>query len=248
MEIFGALVTGVFIGSVLGFVGAGGAMLAVPILIYGFGFQPSTASTAALAVVCAAALSGASAKIKSKEILYRDALVIWAIGLVTNLGFSTVVDDLSESFIAIGFSIIIAFAGLSMLTKPISNTQRRMGWPVLILISLLIGAITGLFGIGGGFLVIPVLVLGFGTSQKVAAGTSLLIIAINSLTALFGRYALWSEVSWEIPLIIGIAAVIIAQLTSRLKLPISDALLRKGFAYLLLSVAAFGLVEQIFIT
>ena len=58
MEILGALIAGSFIGSVLGFVGAGGAMLAVPILIYGFGFEPSVASTSALAVVGAAALSG----------------------------------------------------------------------------------------------------------------------------------------------------------------------------------------------
>jgi uncharacterized membrane protein YfcA len=107
MEILGAIVAGAFIGSVLGFVGAGGAMLAVPIMIYGFGFEPSIASTAALAVVGSAALSGASAKIKTKQIYYRDAIVIWAIGLVTNIGFSSLVHRLSEDFIAIGFSLVI---------------------------------------------------------------------------------------------------------------------------------------------
>jgi uncharacterized membrane protein YfcA len=247
MEILGALIAGTFIGSVLGFVGAGGAMLAVPILIYGFGFEPSIASTAALAVVGSAALSGASAKIKSKEIYYRDALVIWAIGLTTNLAFSSIVHRLPEDFIAIGFSIVIVFAGLSMLGSPLTTIHKRMTWPVLIAISLLIGSITGLFGIGGGFLVIPVLVLGFGTSHAIAAGTALLVIAMNSATALLGHNALWGDVSWNIPLAMGASAVVIAQIASRIKLPISDALLRKIFAYLLFSVAIFSLIERIFI-
>jgi uncharacterized membrane protein YfcA len=247
MEILGALIAGTFIGSVLGFVGAGGAMLAVPILIYGFGFEPSLASTAALAVVGSAALSGASAKIKSKEIYYRDALVIWAIGLTTNLAFSSIVHRLPEDFIAIGFSIVIVFAGLSMLGSPLTTIHKRMTWPVLIAISLLIGSITGLFGIGGGFLVIPVLVLGFGTSHAIAAGTALLVIAMNSATALLGHNALWGDVSWDIPLAMGASAVVIAQIASRIKLPISDALLRKLFAYLLFLVATFSLIERIFI-
>jgi uncharacterized membrane protein YfcA len=247
MEILGALIAGTFIGSVLGFVGAGGAMLAVPILIYGFGFEPSIASTAALAVVGSAALSGASAKIKTKEIYYRDALVIWAIGLTTNIAFSSIVHRLPEDFIAIGFSIVIVFAGLSMLGSPLTTIHKRMTWPVLIAISLLIGSITGLFGIGGGFLVIPVLVLGFGTSHAIAAGTALLVIAMNSATALLGHNALWGDVSWDIPLAMGASSVVIAQIASRIKLPISDALLRRIFAYLLFSVAIFSLIERIFI-
>jgi uncharacterized membrane protein YfcA len=247
MEILGALIAGTFIGSVLGFVGAGGAMLAVPILIYGFGFEPSIASTAALAVVGSAALSGASAKIKKKEIYYRDAFVIWVIGLTTNLGFSSIVHRLPEDFIAIGFSIVIVFAGLSMLGSPLTTIHKRMTWPVLIAISLLIGSITGLFGIGGGFLVIPVLVLGFGTSHAIAAGTALLVIAMNSAIALLGHNALWGDVSWDIPLAMGASAVVIAQIASRIKLPISDALLRRIFAYLLFSVAIFSLIERIFI-
>ena len=122
-----------------------------------------------------------------------------------------------------------------------------MSWPVLIGISLLIGSITGLFGIGGGFLVIPVLVLGFGTSHVVAAGTALLVIAMNSATALLSHHALWGDVSWDVPLIMGVSAVVIAQIASRIKLPIQDVLLRKIFAFLLFSVAIFSLIERIFI-
>jgi uncharacterized membrane protein YfcA len=174
-------------------------------------------------------------------------VAIWAIGLAANIGFSTLVHRLPEDFIAIGFSFVIIFAGLSMLGSPLTTIHKRMTWPVLIGVSLLIGSITGLFGIVGGFLVIPVLVLGFGTSQSIAAGTALLVIAMNSATALLGHFQLWSEISWEIPLLMGASAVIIAQIASRIKLPIKDVLLRKIFAYFLFAVAAFSLVERIFI-
>lgn len=134
-----------------------------------------------------------------------------------------------------------------MLGSPLTTIHKRMSWPVLVGVSLLIGSITGLFGIGGGFLVIPVLVLGFGTSQSIAAGTALLVIAMNSATALLGHFQLWSEISWEIPLLMGVSAVLIAQIASRIKLPIRDVLLRGIFAYFLFAVAAFSLVERIFI-
>jgi uncharacterized membrane protein YfcA len=70
---------------------------------------------------------------------------------------------------------------------------------------------------------------------------------MNSATALLGHNALWGDVSWNIPLAMGTSAVVIAQIASRIKLPISDALLRKIFAYLLFSVAIFSLIERIFI-
>ena len=94
MEIVAALFAGAFIGTVLGFVGAGGAMLSVPILINIFDFSPHQATTAALAVVFLAALSGAIPKMRTHEVLYRDALIIWGIGLVTNIGFSSIADAL----------------------------------------------------------------------------------------------------------------------------------------------------------
>ena len=187
MELLAAVVAGTFIGGVLGFVGAGGAMLSVPILINIFGFTPHHATTAALAIVFLAALAGALPKMRAKEVLYKDALIIWAIGLITNIGFSSFSENFSDTFIKVGFSIVLATAGLSMLRDPFTQIHKRIPPSILILISLVIGAMTGIFGIGGGFLAIPVLVLFFGTPTNIAAGTSLLIISLNSLTALLAR-------------------------------------------------------------
>ena len=243
MEILGALLAGAFIGSVLGFVGAGGAMLSVPILIYIFSFTPHHATTAALAVVFLAALSGAIAKMRAHEVLYRDAFAIWGIGLITNLGFASISDKFPEKFITTGFAVVLFVAGASMLRKPFTEVEKRMPVPALILISLLIGSMTGLFGIGGGFLAIPVLVLFFGTPQNIAAGTSLLIIAINSLTAFIGHHAIWGEIDWNIPILMALSAVIIANTASRLASKSSSVTLKKYFAILLFAVAIFTLVK-----
>jgi len=243
METTLALIAGGFIGAVLGFVGAGGAMLSVPILMYGFGFDPKPATTAALAVVLLAALSGVVPKARKKQVLYRDAFVIWAIGSITNLGFSSVVDQIPDSVITTGFAGILLLAGASMLRPPRLDEQKRMPLPVLILMSLIIGTMTGLFGIGGGFLAIPVLVLYFGTPQIVAAGTSLLIISANSLTAFIGHRSQWSEVQWHIPILMGASAVVVAQIASQLAHKTSPAILRKAFAYLLFAISIFTLIK-----
>lgn len=240
-----ALIAGGFIGAVLGFIGAGGAMLSVPILIYIFDFTPQQATTAALAVVFLAALAGAAPKIGSKEILYRDALIIWSIGLVPNLALSSIADSLPERFITGGFSIVLIFAGVSMMRTRLNEVHTRIPVSRLILISIVVGSITGLFGIGGGFLVIPVLVLYFGTKENVAAGTSLLIICLNSITALLGHYKLWSEVDWHIPATMALSAVIVASTASRFGKVSSPEILRRAFAVLLFAVAGFTLLQAL---
>jgi uncharacterized protein len=243
MEIIGGLIAGGFIGAVLGFIGAGGAMLSVPILLYIFDFTPQTATTAALAVVLSAAISGLLPKIKSKEVLFREALIIWALGLTTNIAFSILAYRLSDSVLTSGLALVLIVAGSSMLIKPIAGTEKRVPLVWLILISLVIGMLTGLFGIGGGFLAIPILVLFFKVPQGKAAGTSLAIIAINSITAFFGHYRSWDDVDWKIPLVMAVAAVTIARMASIKSGQLNPTLLKKGFAILLYSIAAFTLLQ-----
>jgi uncharacterized membrane protein YfcA len=243
MEIIGGLIAGGFIGAVLGFIGAGGAMLSVPILLYVFDFTPQTATTAALAVVLSAAISGLLPKIKSKEVLFREALIIWALGLTTNILFSILAYRLSNSVLTTGLALVLIVAGSSMLIKPIAGTEKRVPLVWLILISLVIGMLTGLFGIGGGFLAIPILVLFFKVPQGKAAGTSLAIIAINSITAFFGHYRSWDDVDWKIPLVMAVAAVIVARLASIKSGQLNPALMKKGFAILLYSIAVFTLLQ-----
>ena len=244
MLIIEGLLAGVLIGAVLGFIGAGGALLSIPILIYGFGFSASHASTAALAVVLLAASSGVIPKFKSKDVLVKEATVIWGIGLISNISTSLIAHQLSERFILTGFSLVLLVAGSSMLIKPFaSGPERKMPLWALVLVSLIIGSMTGLFGIGGGFLAIPVLVLFFQVPQNKAAGTSLLIIALNSITAFFGHYKIWSEVNWTVPIAMAVSAVVISQLASGKSAGVSPTILKRAFAALLFTISAITLLN-----
>jgi uncharacterized membrane protein YfcA len=242
MDILLALISGGAIGAVLGVVGAGGAMLSVPILLYVFGFTAIPATTGALAIVLAAAVAGSIPKIRAKQILYREAVVIWALGLVTNLAASILAHKLSDQVITTGFSITLFIAALSMLKKSEEQEERRMSIGFLVLLSLGIGAITGLFGIGGGFIVIPVLMHAFGTPARVATGTSLAVIALNSITAFIGHQSHWDEVDWKIPVVMALSAMAIALLASHRQSK-SNETTKKAFAGLLVLVAAFTMLQ-----
>ena len=239
-----AVLSGAFIGSVLGFVGAGGAMVSVPILLYLFHFSPIQATTAALAIVLLAALSGALPKMRIHDVLYREAFSIWGIGLITNIGGSILSKHLPNSLITTGFAVIMCVAGASMLRGPIRvDVEKRMSLGVLILISLIIGTMTGVFGVGGGFLAIPVLVLFYNTPHNKAAGTSLLIISINSMTSFLGHHAVWHEVKWGVPIIIGSVAIVISLFASHHTKHVPVALLRRFFAYLLFALSIFTIAK-----
>lgn len=239
-----ALLSGVFIGSVLGFVGAGGALVSVPILLYLFHFTPNQATTAALAIVFIAALFGVFPKARIQDVLYREAFSIWGIGLVTNIGGAILSKHLPNSLITGGFALILLVAGFATLRTPVrADSEKRMPVAALIAFSLIIGAITGVFGVGGGFLAIPVLVLFYHTPHNKAAGTSLLIISINSLTSFLGHHSVWHEVKWGVPLEIGAVAVIISLVASHNTKRVPVALLRRTFGYLLFALSLFTIAR-----
>ena len=247
MEILGAVATGVLIGSILGLIGAGGAMITIPILIYGFDFKPSSATTAALAIVLSTAIAALIHRAKQGEILYKEGLVIWSLGLSTNLAASIIAHKLPDQALETGVAIIMFAAGYSLSRKSDTRAHTRISTPYLVALSLVIGLVTGFFGIGGGFIVIPVLVLAFGTPVPVAAGTSLFVIAINSLTALIGHFQSWDEVSWTIPAFITATALVVATVASRLQEKVDQTLLKKSFTALLYGVAIFTLIQAWFI-
>lgn len=244
MESALAIIAGVAIGSVLGFVGAGGSMLAVPIFLYVFGLSPVAATTASLLVVFVGAASGALPRIKQKEVLIKEALVIWAIGLVTNLTGAYYLPRIPENVVLTGFALVLIVAGISMLIPtPQQVTERKVSPLALIAISLVIGALTGLFGIGGGFLAIPILILFYNVAPTKAAGTSLFIIMINTLTGFFAHYRHWSDVDWSLPIIIAIVALVISRIASHRSSRVSPATLKRAFAYFVFAIALFTLVE-----
>lgn len=234
------------IGGVLGLIGAGGAVVAVPAFIYLFGFSPLEATTASLAVVAASAASGAVPRFRLGQVHLRQALLFWGLGIVGTFAGSRLATIIPEPIIIGGFAIVMIGAAVAMWRK--SSTveptgQRRTAPWLLPLVAIAIGLLTGIFGVGGGFLIVPALVLVFGFPFGIATGTSLVVVALNSITALIFKYDTWTQIPWEIPLLVIVGGLVGSIAASSLNTGIPQQLLERAFAVLLVLLAAWMVLE-----
>jgi uncharacterized membrane protein YfcA len=249
MEITMAVAIGAVMGTALGLVGTGGAILAVPALVYLFNFSALQATTASLVIVIAAAAVSARARAKAGQIAYQRALVLWTIGLVGNFIGAIASKSASEFILLTGISIIILGASISMWVRSFQGEiHPKERHPIVLpIMGTLIGFIAGFFGVGGAFLVVPTLILAFGVSAHIAAGTGLIVMLLNSTTALLVRYDTWGKVDWQIPLIMLTSAVVIAWFAAEKGTRLKSKSLERGFAGLLLLVGLFTFIETVFL-
>lgn len=237
---------GLAIGGVLGLIGAGGAVVAVPAFIYLFGFSALEATTASLAVVAASAASGAVPRFRLGQVHLRQALMFWGLGIVGTFAGSRLATIIPEPIIVAGFAIVMLGAAVAMWRKSSAVEPTGEGhaarW-LLPVVAIAIGLLTGIFGVGGGFLIVPALVLVFGFPFGIATGTSLVVVALNSVTALLFKYDTWSEIPWQIPLLVVVGGLVGSVAASSLNTGISQRLLERAFAVLLVLLALWMAVE-----
>ncbi|MGC6428186.1 MAG: sulfite exporter TauE/SafE family protein [Flavobacteriales bacterium] len=204
------LILAFVVGLILGILGGGGSILTLPILVYFFDVQPILATSYSLFIVGISALIATQRFIVKKQVSYK--IGIWfAIPSLIGVYFSRqwILPNIPNSIFTIGdfalskdifllcfFAIIMLLAGLSMIfvkrtkLKPI-NTINYFG---VIIDGLVVGVVTGLVGAGGGFLIVPALVLLAGLDIRKAIGTSLMIIALKSIIGFLGDTSL--EKDW----------------------------------------------------
>jgi uncharacterized membrane protein YfcA len=152
--------------------------------------------------------------------------------------------QIPEQAVLTGFALVLITAGISMLIPtPVGSAERKVSPIALIAISLIIGAITGLFGIGGGFLAIPILILFYNVAPARAAGTSLFIISINTLTGFFAHFRHWDEVNWLIPALMAVIALIVSRYASHHSSKLSPITLKRAFAIFVFAISLFTLVD-----
>ena len=250
VDVILAITVGSMMGSALGLVGTGGAILAVPALVYLFEFSALEATTASLVIVIAAAAVSAKARAKAGQIDYRRALILWAIGLVGNAGGAIASKSATDFILLVGISIIILGASIGMWIRSFQGEiiAKERHPIVLPIMGTIIGFIAGFFGVGGAFLVVPTLILAFGVSAHIAAGTGLVVMLFNSSTALLVRYDTWREVDWSIPFVMLTSAVVFATFAGAKGTRLKSKSLERGFAGLLLVVGLFTLVETLFLS
>jgi uncharacterized membrane protein YfcA len=184
--VLAALIGGVAVGVLLGLLGSGGSIATVPILVYLLGMPEKVAIASSLAIVGSIALFGA---LRSK--VEKRAVIAFGLpGMAGSYLGATLSASMSASTQMLLFAAVLAIAALSMLMRRESEDDVGARGPVwtLMLAGLATGVLTGIVGVGGGFLIVPALVLFAGIPTRRAIGTSLAIIALQS-SAGFAKHA-----------------------------------------------------------
>lgn len=247
---------GALIGVLLGLLGGGGSILAVPALVYGMNLGIQQAIPISLVVVATASAVGVLPKIRAGQVRWRMAGIFAAAGVPATVLGSAISRHLPEPALLIGFAVVMVVAGIRMLADQ-GNTGTacevragQVNWrrclPRSIGAGLLVGVLTGLFGVGGGFLIIPALVVVLGVEMSTAIGTSLLIIVANSVAGIFSHLEGLS-VDWSVAGVFVAAAMVASLVTGYFGTKVDTDRLQRWFAYLVFVVAAFVLVDTIFL-
>lgn len=259
MEILG-FAAAVVVGFILGLLGGGGSILSIPILVYLFDIEPVRASAYSLFLVGVTSLIGTIPKYREHKVNLRTGLLFgipsiaaifvtrkWVVPLIpdTIVSFGDLV--LTKRLFLLGlFAVLMILAAVPLIRgrKEIKSTHPRFRTLLVFAEGLLIGFLTGLVGAGGGFLIIPALVFLTGLNFKTAVGTSLLVIAINSLAGFLGD-VLNYQMDWTFLLGITSLAVVGILLGNRFSREVDGLTLRKAFGWFTLIVGAGILLAEL---
>ena len=255
------------IGVILGLIGGGGSILGVPVLVYILNYSAEEATTYSLFIVGLSSLIGAISYLRKGEIsgeaLYEFALAsLVSVFCVRKFLMPAIPDQIhmigtlisKDLLIMVLFSLLILSSSISMIRKrkPGSKSQVRwdefarspMGLPFVIVLGIAVGFITGFVGAGGGFIIVPVLIFFLRLNFKKAIGTSLFIIAINSLVGFTGNIGN-QDINWLFLVSISAMSVIGIMIGSKLSGKVSPKKLKPAFGWFTLIVGVAVLVKEL---
>jgi hypothetical protein len=243
-----AAVLAVAIGVALGLLGGGGSILTVPILRYALGMPAHTAVAGSLFVVAVTSAVALVSHARAGRVRWRTGLLFGTTGMIGAYGAGRIAHLIPAPVLLIGFAGMMIATAIAMLrprrgaSRPVVVGELPIG--KVILEGFVVGAVTGLVGAGGGFLVVPALAMLGGLPLPVAVGTSLLVIAMKSSAGLLG-YVGTVEVPWVPVLVVTAAAVLGSLFGGRWAGRIDEQALRRGFGLFVLAMAALVLWQEI---
>lgn len=254
---------------ILGLIGGGGSLLGVPVLVYVMCIDADLATTYSLFIVGITAMVGAISYVKKGEVS-AEAILNFALASVTTVfcmrkfimpiipsefsinGFAIQ----KNTLIMVVFALLILSASYSMIISRKPNrikdvkwnefTKTPLGIPFVILLGVIIGLITGFVGAGGGFIIVPVLMIFMRLNFKKAIGTSLCIVALNSIIGFLGNIG-HQNLDWKFLLMISSVCGIGILLGSVLSNKVPSKKLKPAFGWFTLVVGIFVLVKELFL-
>ena len=259
MEFFGYLAS-IFIGLILGLLGGGGSILSIPILVYLFKIEPVLASAYSLFIVGVTSLAGAIPKYRQHLVNVRTGILFgipsifsifctrkWVLPSIPDIIFTTGDFVFTKRLHVLGlFAVLMILAAVPMIRgrKKFTSDNTRFRTFLVIIEGSIIGFLTGLVGAGGGFLIIPALVLLTALPFKTAVGTSLFIISINSLLGFVGDLMNF-EMDW--PFLLSISGLAIGGIVigNYLSHRIESSKLKIAFGWVTLFMGCYILFREI---
>lgn len=261
MEIAGYIAS-LFIGVSLGLIGGGGSILTVPVLVYLFALSPTIAISYSLFIVGFTSLVGAYNNYRKGLVNFKTVLLFGSSSITTvfiarkfmipflpdvffTLGSFVVTHSL---FVMVVFAILMLAASVSMIKgrKAITEDETKEKPWMLVLYGVLIGLVTGFLGAGGGFLLIPALVILMKLPMKKAIGTSLFIIALNSLIGFLGDMGR-HQIDWMFILIVTAIAIAGIFIGGYFNQKVDSHKLKKAFGWFVLIMGIYIIVKEVFL-
>ena len=251
------------IGISLGLIGGGGSILTVPVLVYLFHVEPTLATAYSLFIVGTTSLVGGVQNAMKQLVDFRTAIV-FAIPGFLGVYFTRryFVPLLPEDLFAIGsfvitrdiaimvfFALVMLVAGISMIRNHEKDTTEdrpvRHNYPMIVVEGFIVGALTGIVGAGGGFLIIPALVLFAKLPMRKAVGTSLIIIAAKSLVGFLGDVGSGQEINFQFIIIVSVIAIAGIFLGNHLSKFIESHRLKSGFGWFVLVMGIYVIFNEV---
>ncbi len=255
-------IAALFIGISLGLIGGGGSILTVPVLVYLFGLSPLLAVSYSLFIVGSTSLVGTISSYRKGLVDIPTAFLFGISSVITV--FVTrkfIIPHIPREFTIWGlhltfaivtmvlFAILMLMASISMIRSAVvkeEETSKKNNKALLLVYGVSIGLVTGFLGAGGGFLLIPALVIMLHLPMKKAIGTSLMIIAVNSLVGFIGDAGHY-DIHWGFLLIISLIAIAGIITGGLLNKKIEGNKLKKGFGWFVLIMGLYIIVKEIFL-
>jgi uncharacterized membrane protein YfcA len=240
-----AIILAVGIGVSLGLLGGGGSILTVPVLVYVIGLETKQAISTSLIAVGLTSAVALVPHARAGRLNLRVGLAFGASSMTGAFVGGRLSHFVPSTWLLFLFTLVMLVTGGAMLRKrdAASAHLAKLPWARIVLVGVAVGLFTGLVGAGGGFMIVPALTTLCGLSMMDAAATSLLVIALNSLSAFAGTIA-QTHVDFATTALFTVAAIVgaVAGASAAGRLP--DAALRRGFALLIVTTAVLMLWRQ----
>ncbi|MFI6483815.1 sulfite exporter TauE/SafE family protein [Nonomuraea sp. NPDC050663] len=235
------------VGLSLGVMGGGGSILTVPILIYLAGQGTKEAIATSLLVVGVTSLAALVPHARAHRVRWRAGLLFGGFSMAGAYAGGRLAEHVPGPVLLIGFALMMLVTAAAMLRRPRQGDEPvrpSLPLPHIALEGLVVGAVTGLVGSGGGFLIVPALALLGGLPMAAAVGTSLLVIAMNSFAGLAGHLS-GVTIDWRLALTVTVAAVVGSLVGARLAGRVPQATLRNAFGWFVVAMGGCVLIRQL---